>query len=393
MAVGKSQKVDTLLVDDVRNFLFGPPGSGGFDLASLNIQRGRDHGLPTYNEVRILHPNLMPKASFSDVTPNPTISAALESVYPTVNDIDLWVGGLAESPHNGGMVGQTFFTLISDQFERLRDGDRYFYQDNDVLSQILIFSPDFLDTRLSDIILRNTGINSIQPNVFFAMDRIGNDNDGDGIPDETDPDDDNDGIPDILDTLPTIFSDSFTDTSTTFGHIVSRGSQTVTILDQPNPDGVQISAIGAGGVPAIVSSCGYDGTISLDSGDTILLTCGSVVITVVSGTADISYQMGAMTVTGTLVVGPPIIIDPNSFSITTGDEPVTVLINGVETTIPPNQTMEFDVPPNNSQIIGGEIIPIESTTLILAGAQSNALWILPIIISGASLAVFVLRRY
>jgi hypothetical protein len=47
----KPQEVDVHLVDDVRNFLFGPPGAGGFDLASLNMQRGRDHGPPTYNTV------------------------------------------------------------------------------------------------------------------------------------------------------------------------------------------------------------------------------------------------------------------------------------------------------------------------------------------------------
>ena len=47
-----SQEVDVHLVDDVRNFLFGPPGAGGLDLAALNIQRGRDHGLPDYNLLR-----------------------------------------------------------------------------------------------------------------------------------------------------------------------------------------------------------------------------------------------------------------------------------------------------------------------------------------------------
>lgn len=393
MAVGRAQKVDTLVVDDVRNFLFGPPGSGGFDLASLNIQRGRDHGLPTYNDVRTLHPDLTPRASFAEVTSNPVIAAALASVYPTVDDIDLWVGGLAESPHNGGMVGQTFFALLSDQFERLRDGDRFFYLNNDVFSQLLVFEPNFLDTRLSDIILRNTGINSIQQNVFFAMDRIGQDTDGDGIADEVDPDDDNDGIPDTLDTLPTTFSGSFADDATTFGHIISRGDQTVTILDESNPAGVMITSIGVGGNPATISTCGYDGMISLDSGDSIILTCGSVEITVVSGTAQISYQMGPMTITGTLSVGPPIIIDPNSFTITTGANPITILINGVETTILPNQTMEFDIPPGESQIIGGAIIPIDTGALLIAGIGTSAYTIFGIIaLAGVGIAVFKLRR-
>src|SRR5262249_42992403 len=47
-----SSEIDNTIVNSVRNFLFGPPGAGGFDLASLNIQRGRDHGLANYNAVR-----------------------------------------------------------------------------------------------------------------------------------------------------------------------------------------------------------------------------------------------------------------------------------------------------------------------------------------------------
>ncbi|MFM8633799.1 MAG: peroxidase family protein [Planctomycetia bacterium] len=42
LASSRAQEIDTRVVDDVRNFLFGAPGQGGFDLASLNIQRGRD---------------------------------------------------------------------------------------------------------------------------------------------------------------------------------------------------------------------------------------------------------------------------------------------------------------------------------------------------------------
>ena len=48
-AAQHSEEIDSLIVDDLRNFLFGPPGAGGLDLASLNIQRARDVGLPTPN--------------------------------------------------------------------------------------------------------------------------------------------------------------------------------------------------------------------------------------------------------------------------------------------------------------------------------------------------------
>ncbi len=47
-----AQENDVLMVDDIRNFLFGPPGAGGLDLAALDIQRGRDHGMLDYNAFR-----------------------------------------------------------------------------------------------------------------------------------------------------------------------------------------------------------------------------------------------------------------------------------------------------------------------------------------------------
>lgn len=71
--------IDTELVDDVRDFLFGPPGAGGFDLASLNIQRGRDHGLPSYNQTRAAL-GLATNATFSEVSSDPGVQGRLASV-------------------------------------------------------------------------------------------------------------------------------------------------------------------------------------------------------------------------------------------------------------------------------------------------------------------------
>ncbi|MCB1049478.1 MAG: peroxidase family protein [Acidobacteria bacterium] len=145
--------IDNSVVDDVRNFLFGPPGAGGFDLVSLNIQRGRDHGLPSYNEVR--RSTGLPLARrFSDINSDPQIQAQLEKVYGDPDRVELWVGGLSEKPTEGAMVGPTFAAIIRDQFLALRDGDRFWYQ--------RALSPDELriveSSRLSDVIRRNTQI-------------------------------------------------------------------------------------------------------------------------------------------------------------------------------------------------------------------------------------------
>jgi DNA/RNA endonuclease YhcR with UshA esterase domain len=161
--VNVAQEIDNELVDDVRNFLFGPPGADGFDLASLNIQRGRDHGLADYNATRVAL-GLSEVESFSDITSDPEVAAKLEQLYGTVDNIDLWVGGLAEDHLPGSSMGETFTAIIVDQFERLRDGDRFWYEN--------VFSGDALDeisgTTLADVIERNTDVSGLQENVFFA---------------------------------------------------------------------------------------------------------------------------------------------------------------------------------------------------------------------------------
>jgi hypothetical protein len=127
MAAQRAQEIDNQVVDAVRNFLFGAPGAGGFDLASLNIQRGRDHGLPGYDEVRANF-GLRRVSSFAQISSSPEVQAKLASVYTSPDDVDLWVGGLAENHVPGAMVGETFFVILRDQFERLRAGDRFWYE-------------------------------------------------------------------------------------------------------------------------------------------------------------------------------------------------------------------------------------------------------------------------
>lgn len=162
LASQQAQEIDNMLVDNVRNFLFGPPGAGGFDLASLNIQRGRDHGLADYNSTRVAY-GLDPVSSFDEISSNPDVVAALQATYESVDDIDLWVGGLAEDHVPGASMGKLFRTIIADQFSRLRDGDRFWYQNLFTGRQI----DEIEQTSLSDIIMRNTSITSLQENVFF----------------------------------------------------------------------------------------------------------------------------------------------------------------------------------------------------------------------------------
>ncbi|MCA9554329.1 MAG: hypothetical protein KC933_30115 [Myxococcales bacterium] len=165
LAAGRAQEIDAMVVDDVRNFLFGPPGAGGFDLASLNMQRGRDHGLPSYNQARVDY-GFAAAQGFADITTNPAVQAKLAQAYASVNDIDLWVGGLAEDHAPGAAVGPLFQAIIVDQFTRLRDGDRFWYQS--VLLPSMIAQVE--GRTLADIIRDNTTVAGaeIPDDVFHA---------------------------------------------------------------------------------------------------------------------------------------------------------------------------------------------------------------------------------
>ena len=93
----------------------------------------------------------------------------IKSVYKAVEDIDLFVGGLAEAPESGAIVGPTFACIIGAQFKLLMDGDRYFYRhaSGEQIHPLGSHCLQLLDKRrLSDIICENTDIAELAEDVF-----------------------------------------------------------------------------------------------------------------------------------------------------------------------------------------------------------------------------------
>jgi len=122
--------MDPTLTTEVTNHLFEKPGKFfGIDLAAINIQRGRDMGVPGYNHFRE-YCGLQRAKYFEDLTgvfSNKTL-LRMSQLYKHVDDIDLWTAGIAEYPIQDGLVGPTFACLIARQFVNLRRGDRFWYE-------------------------------------------------------------------------------------------------------------------------------------------------------------------------------------------------------------------------------------------------------------------------
>ena len=161
-----------------KNNTIGLPEAGvGHDLVALNIQRGRDHGIPRYNALRV-GMGLQPVTSINEISNNPTVRLALETAYDNnVDMIDAWIGGLAEDHVQGGMVGELFATIIKDQFQRLMVSDPFFYLNDPELTDRFQLLRDMqiidLDrVKLSDILARNTNLPvSHNDNVMVAITR------------------------------------------------------------------------------------------------------------------------------------------------------------------------------------------------------------------------------
>ncbi|MBN3304761.1 PXDN protein, partial [Amia calva] len=168
---GKMRVPSQLLNMELTERLFSMAHSVALDLAAMNIQRGRDHGIPPYKDYRIFC-NLTAVQDFEDLKneiKNPEIREKLKKLYGTPVNIDLWPALMVEDLIPGTRVGPTLMCLFVTQFQRLRDGDRFWYENPGV------FSPSQLtqlkQTSLARVLCDNgDNIKEIQSDVFLKED-------------------------------------------------------------------------------------------------------------------------------------------------------------------------------------------------------------------------------
>ncbi|KAH7700432.1 Protein F49E12.1 [Aphelenchoides avenae] len=123
----KPQRITTQVTED----LFGLS-----DMSSLNIQRGRDHGFRPYNDYRELCklPRLKSFDDWKQVSDG-AVRRRVAELYGSPDRIDFYVGGLLEEPSEGSLLGETFSCIIAEQFSRTRDGDRFYYENQEMYSR------------------------------------------------------------------------------------------------------------------------------------------------------------------------------------------------------------------------------------------------------------------
>ncbi len=181
VATKPMQQIDPFVVDALRNFLFADQGAGGMDLIAINLQRGRDHGLPSYNDVREVF-GLSRRESFESITSDGALAKALEEAYGDTDKLDLWIAAMAEDHLMGASVGETVATVLARQFRHLRDGDRFFFMHDPGLTDAE--KAQIRATTLADVIKRNTDLTHLQDRVFISQPReTWRDTDGDGVTD------------------------------------------------------------------------------------------------------------------------------------------------------------------------------------------------------------------
>ena len=159
-----SRRMDEFMNRVLTTQLFETEKTVGMDLASLNIQRGRGHGLPPYPIWKNFCTKIFGITSDfeSDIT-----QVRFLGLYGTLDTLDLWIGGLAEERLKDSLLGATFNCLFGLNFAAVRDGDRFYY------SRPGVFTPQQLREiqkhTLSRVLCDNSDTTTtIQPDAFLS---------------------------------------------------------------------------------------------------------------------------------------------------------------------------------------------------------------------------------
>uniref|UniRef100_UPI00358E85AB thyroid peroxidase n=1 Tax=Myxine glutinosa TaxID=7769 RepID=UPI00358E85AB len=158
------------MTPELRLKLFGLNEVKPLDLAAINLQRGRDHGLPGYNDwrefcaLRTVHTD----SDLQEIISDQQRVQKLLKAYGHPGDMDVWLGGISEDPLQAGRVGPLFACLIGRQMKVLRDGDRFWWENPSVFTAGQ--RAEIARHSLSRIICDNSGLKQV-PRDAFRLER------------------------------------------------------------------------------------------------------------------------------------------------------------------------------------------------------------------------------
>uniref|UniRef100_A0A4W6FDT2 Thyroid peroxidase n=1 Tax=Lates calcarifer TaxID=8187 RepID=A0A4W6FDT2_LATCA len=150
-----------LMEEELTERLVVPKILQHLDLASLNLQRGRDHALPGYNDWREFCglKRIKTLDDLKEVVGDYKVAEKILKMYGHLDNIDVWLGGLVENLFPGARTGPLFACLIGKQMKVLRDGDSFWWEAEGVFTQQQM--AELLKVSLSRIICDNTDIGEV----------------------------------------------------------------------------------------------------------------------------------------------------------------------------------------------------------------------------------------
>ncbi|KAK2826322.1 hypothetical protein Q5P01_020536 [Channa striata] len=136
------------------------------DLASLNLQRGRDHALPGYNSWRAFCGlnSIKTLDDLKEVVRDHRVAENILELYKHPDNIDVWLGGLVENLLPGSRTGPLFACLIGKQMKTLRDGDRFWWEAEGVFTEQQ--KSELFKASVSRIICDNSDIKEVPADSF-----------------------------------------------------------------------------------------------------------------------------------------------------------------------------------------------------------------------------------